>query len=91
MDYLASLFIFSGSFFMLIAGIGILRMPNLFMQMHAATKASVLGCGLILLGVGIEINDIHSITEIIVLIFFIALTNPLAAHLVAKAAFKNQE
>lgn len=40
-----------GSMFILIAAIGLLRMPDLIMRMHAATKAGTLGAGLILISV----------------------------------------
>ena len=88
MDYLSSILILTGSLFILIAAIGLLRMSDLYMQLHAATKAGVLGSGLLLLGVGIKLTDMHSITEIFLLILFIALTNPIAAHLVAKTALE---
>lgn len=71
---------------MLVAAIGVWRFDDLFLKMHAATKAGTLGAGLTLLGVGLALKDLHGITEIILLIFFIALTNPISAHLIARVS-----
>ncbi|MBB72186.1 MAG: Na+/H+ antiporter subunit G [Legionellales bacterium] len=78
-----------GALFILIATIGLWRMPDIYLKMHAATKAGTLGCGLILLGVGIQLENLHSLTEIILLIFFVAITNPLSAHLIGKLYYSD--
>lgn len=87
---LANLIVLFGSIFILISTIGLWRLPSLYLKMHAATKSGTLGCGLILLGVGMQIKNIHSITEIILLILFIAITNPISAHLVGKLHFMRE-
>ena len=73
-----------GAIFALIAAIGLLRLPGLYLKMHAATKAGTLGSGMILLGVALQMKTAHNITQIILLILFIAITNPISAHLIAK-------
>lgn len=79
-----SFLILMGALFMFIATLGLWRFDDIYLKMHAATKAGTLGCGLILLGVGIQIKDLHSLTEILLLILFIAITNPISAHLIGK-------
>lgn len=79
--------IFLGAFFMFVAAIGFFRLKDIFLKLHATTKAGTLGSGLILLGVGIQLKDLHGITEIILLIIFIAITNPISAHLIGKLYF----
>jgi multicomponent Na+:H+ antiporter subunit G len=87
---ISHLFILCGALFVFIAAVGVFRLPDLYLKMHAAAKAGTLGSGLILLGVGLNIKDLHGITEIVLLILFIAITNPIAAHLLAKARYSEE-
>jgi len=77
-----------GAVFTAISALGLLKLNTLFMKMHAATKSGTLGSGLLLLGVGLQLKSLTSITEIILLIIFIALTNPLSSHLIANVSFR---
>ncbi len=90
LDFAGDIVILAGSLFMAIAALGLWRLPGLYLKMHAATKAGTLGCGLILLGVGIQLRDVHSITEVIILIIFITITNPISAHLIGKIQYSQQ-
>lgn len=85
--YVANVLILIGSIFMLIAAIGVLRFKDIYLKLHAATKSGTLGSGLILLGVGMQLKSLRSLTEIILLIFFIAITNPIGAHLIGKIQY----
>jgi multicomponent Na+:H+ antiporter subunit G len=76
-----------GASFILIAAIGLLRMPDLLMRMHAATKAGTLGAGLILVGVCIHFQQWQVTTEATLTILFIFITAPVASHLLARAAY----
>lgn len=79
--------IVAGALFILLASIGIWRLPDLYLKLHAATKVGTLGCGLILLGVGLQFRDAHSITEVLLLILFVAITNPISAHLIGRLRY----
>jgi len=85
-NFLGLFLIFSGSIICLVAAIGLYRLPGLFAKMHAATKTATLACGLVLLGVAMNLNELHTYTEVIILIIFIAITNPISAHYIAKTA-----
>ena len=85
------LLILIGALFILISAIGVLRLSGLYLKMHAATKAGTLGCGLIFLGAGIQLKNLHSLTEIFLLIIFIAITNPISAHLLGKLYFLKEK
>ena len=50
-DWIAAALIVAGGFFCLIAGIGVIRLRDVFARMHAATKAGTLGLALICLAV----------------------------------------
>ncbi len=80
-------FIILGTFFILVSSIGILRMPDLFMRMSATTKASTLGVGFVLLGTAIQYWDVGILSRAIVIILFLLLTSPVAAHMIGRAAY----
>ncbi len=78
---------FSGATFALLAAIGVIRMPDLFTRMQAASKASTLGLGCLLLGTAIELGDSASVARTVSIAAFVMLTAPVAAHVVARAAY----
>ena len=89
---ISSLFILSGSGFIFIASLGVLKLEDLYQKLHAATKSGTLGCGLILCGIAIRIGNASSITEIILIIIFLAMTSPITAHLLGRIYyFKNKK
>ncbi len=91
MILVANSFIFLGALFIFFAALGVVRLPDIYTKMHAATKSGTLGCGLILIGSAIKIEQGHIITEVILLILFIAITTPISAHLIAKTAMHRND
>lgn len=87
-NYLGAALIIVGSVFGLLAAIGLLRLPDLYTRMHAASKAGVVGAGLILLAMAIVSGDGAIILRTVLGIVFLALTTPVSAHLLARAALK---
>lgn len=79
----------TGAAFMLVAAVGIVRMPDLLMRMHAATKAGTLGAGLVLLSVGTFYGDLGIAIRALATIFFLVMTAPVAAHLIGRAAYRS--
>ena len=77
----------TGAFFMFLAGIGILRMPDLFLRMSSTAKAGTLGAGLILLGAAIYFDRFGVYTRAIATIMFLLLTAPVAAHMIGRSAY----
>jgi multicomponent Na+:H+ antiporter subunit G len=76
-----------GAFFMFLAGLGLLRMPDLFLRMSSTTKAGTLGAGLILLGAAIHFDTFDVSTRAFATIGFLLLTAPVAAHMIGRAAY----
>lgn len=87
-DGLVALLVLLGGAFVFIAGLGILRMPDLMIRMHASTKAGTLGVGLILLAVAIGFDSLDVATRAIAAIVFLLLTAPVAAHMIGRAAYR---
>ena len=78
-----------GTFLMIVAALGLLRLPDVFCRMHAAGKAGTLGVVLIILGAMIALagtpHDV-SIRGLLAVVFQF-LTTPAATHLLARAAY----
>jgi multicomponent Na+:H+ antiporter subunit G len=77
-----------GGFFCFVAGLGVLRLPDALIRMHASTKAGTLGSGLILAAVAIYFADAATITRAVAAILFLLVTAPVAAHMIGRATFK---
>jgi multicomponent Na+:H+ antiporter subunit G len=76
-----------GSAFVFLSAVGLVRMPDLFSRMQAATKASTLGIGLILLGVAIYFSNLAVTTRAFLVVAFVFMTAPVAAHMIGRAAY----
>lgn len=76
-----------GTLFVLLAGVGILRMPDTYLRMAVTTKAATLGIGLILVAAAVYFNDLSTTTRVLAVIIFILLTAPVGAHLIGKASY----
>jgi multicomponent K+:H+ antiporter subunit G len=88
LEIVISFFLLVGAFFILVGAIGLARLPDFFMRLHAPTKASTLGVGGVLLAsMAYAMNDAFLIHELIITIF-IFLTAPVGAHLLAQAALR---
>ncbi|ADZ71378.1 monovalent cation/H(+) antiporter subunit G [Polymorphum gilvum] len=77
-----------GAAFALVASIGILRLQDVYMRMHAASKAGTLGSGLMLLALALHAGDLGVITRAVAGVIFFVLTAPVSAHLLATASYK---
>jgi multicomponent Na+:H+ antiporter subunit G len=87
LTYGAGAFIIIGATFSLIAAVGILRLPDLYTRMHAASKAGTVGSGLLLLAIALVAFDVAVILRALAGVLFLLLTAPVAAHLLARAAY----
>lgn len=87
-DWIVAGLLLSGSAFMLLAAVGIVRLPDLPTRMHASTKAGAMGAMLTMGGVAVHFFDQPEvITRAIAIVFFILLTAPIAAHVIGRAGY----
>jgi multicomponent Na+:H+ antiporter subunit G len=86
-EWLVAALMFLGGLLMLLAAVGVARLPDLFMRMQATTKASALGAGLMVLAVAIFFGDVGTVMRAVLVIAFIFLTAPVSAHLIGRAAY----
>jgi len=78
-----------GGLFSAVAGIGILRLPDVLVRMHASTKAGTLGVGLIVLGAAFHFDGTLAVAKALLIVLFLLLTAPVGAHLIGRAAYRS--
>ena len=89
MTYVAAVLLVIGSLLSAVAALVILRFPDVYTRLHAASKAGPLGAGLIILGVAFASGDWAIAIRCVLGFFFLILTSPVSAHLLARAALKS--
>ena len=76
-----------GGLFCVVGGIGLVRMPDFYTRMHAASVTETLGAGLILLGMVLQAGFTLVTVKLLMVGLLIFFTSPAATHALAKAAF----
>lgn len=90
-SFLALLLSLIGTVFVLIAGLGVVRMSDFFTRLHAASKAAPFGVTLLLIGVALEAGSWDVALRVVVIYTFLLGTAPIAAHVIARAAYLGGE
>lgn len=83
-ELIGSILVLLGAVFLFSAGLGMLRMPDAFTRIQAGTKASTLGNMLVL--AGIAVYHPGWTLKLVIIIYFVLLTNPISSHALARAA-----
>lgn len=87
LDIITVVFLVIGSLFILVAAVGILRLPDLYLRMSSTTKAATLGVGCILFAVALHFEEVGLTARAVAVIFFLFITAPVAAHVLARASY----
>lgn len=85
LDWAGALLLFVGVFFTLVAAIGLLRLPDTFSRMHAASKPQLVGLVFVCTGIALDTLQWRWVVLGIVVISLQVLTAPVGAHLVGRA------
>lgn len=85
------IFMFVGILFILIGGLGILRLPDPLCRAHAISKALTFGISLMLIGLIIHLKEPIVTLKILLAIFFLFLSMPLSGHIFALYAVKETQ
>ncbi len=88
LDWIVAGLLVVGAFFLFVAGLGILRLPDVLIRMHAMTKSGTVGSGLVFLAVALHLGDTTSISLSVLTIVFLVATMPVGAHAIARAAYR---
>ncbi len=86
LEILSWICLLAGGFFCIVGGIGLIRMPDFYTRMHAASVTETLGAGLLLLGLMIQAGLTLVTAKLVMIGLLIFFTSPAATHALAKAA-----
>ena len=86
-EILAALLLVGGAGVVALAALGVARLTDPFMRMHAAAKAGVAGAGLLLLGTGLAFGTPATLLTALAAVAFLVLTAPIASHALGRAAY----
>lgn len=86
-EVLKGILLIVGASFMLLAAVGILRLPDLLTRMHATTKAATLGVTLVMLAVALHFAEVAVVARAFGVIVFLLMTAPVAAHVIGRAGY----
>ncbi len=85
-DFISGALLLGGAVFVIIGGVGLLRMPDFYTRIHAAGITDTLGASAVLLGLALQAGwDLMSV-KLVIILAFVLLTSPTASHSLAKAA-----
>jgi multicomponent Na+:H+ antiporter subunit G len=85
-NLIVTVFVLAGAFFSLLAAIGVIRFPDVYTRMHAATKAPAFGILLFLIAAVFFFADLYTTAISLMIVVFIFLTAPVASHIISRVA-----
>ncbi len=84
---ISDLFLLLGSFFILVAAVGVLRFPDFYTRLHASTKVVTLGGVGIFIGAALSFGTPLAVSRLVLITAFFFLTAPLSAYLIARSGY----
>lgn len=85
-DALIGCLLILGGAFAVIGSLGLVRMQDVLIRMHASSKIGTLSTGLTVLAAAIWFNDMGVTVRVILIVLFLLLTAPIASHMIGRAA-----
>lgn len=90
-EIIGAICLVGAGFFAFVAGLGLVRFPDLASRMHAATKAAGAAFALVLAAVCLDSPELVTIIKAVLALGFAFLTLPVAAHLLGRSAVKRED
>jgi multicomponent Na+:H+ antiporter subunit G len=88
LDIVRMYFLLSGVLFFIATSVAMLRFTNIYARLHAASKCLTGGSVSLLMAYMLQVSDPAVILKIILVAFFMLLTNPMASHALARSAYQ---
>lgn len=85
-EVIVAVLILSGAALGALGALGLVRLPDVLIRMHASTKIGTLSCGLIMAATAVHFGTAEIIIRAVAVILFLLLTAPIAAHMIGRAA-----
>ncbi len=86
LDIASWISLIAGGFLIFTGGVGLLRFPDLYTRMHAASVTDTGGAGLVLFGLMLQAGLTLVTVKLVLILWFLLFTGPVASHVLAKAA-----
>ena len=86
-DWPATIAVGLGVAFCVLSAVGVLRMPDVYIRLQVASKASSLGIALLMLGVALHFGELSVTIRALLVVVFLFLTAPVTAHVIGRAAY----
>ena len=86
-DWPATIAVVLGVILCVLSAVGLVRMPDVYIRLQVASKASSLGIALLMLGVALHFGELSVTIRALLVVVFIFLTAPVAAHVIGRAAY----
>ena len=86
-DIIATAAVLLGTALGVLSAVGIVRMPDVYIRLQVASKASSLGIALLMLGVAAHFDELSVTVRALLVVVFLFLTAPVAAHVIGRAAY----
>lgn len=84
-DIASWIFILLGSFFTIVGALGLVRMPEVYTRMHAASVTDTLGVGFLILGMVMQAGFTLVTVKLVFLLLLFVFTAPVVTHALAQA------
>lgn len=89
MEVVAIICILGGLFFLIVAAIGMVRLPDVFTRSHAVSLTDTLGATLILIGLALHQGFSMNMVKILVVLVLLLILNPVISHATLRAAWRS--
>jgi multicomponent Na+:H+ antiporter subunit G len=86
-DWISAVLVVAGGALAAVGGIGLVRLPDVFGRMHAATKPPTLGLTVVVAGAMLQAQDLADVGLLLLVLLVQFLTAPVGAHLIGRASY----
>ena len=86
LDICSWILLTAGGFFVLVGGIGAVRMPNLYTRIHAASVTETMGAVLVITGVMLQAGLSLATIKLAAILLFLLITSPTSTYALSSAA-----
>ncbi len=91
MSVFSGLLLLAGSLLAVLAGLGLVRFPDVLSRLQATTKLQVPGLGLVLLGAALVADSAGEVAALVLVALFQTVTAPVLGQVVSRAAYRTGE
>lgn len=85
-DIVSWICLVAGSFFSIVGGLGLLRLPDFYTRIHGGAVTDTFGAGLVLTGLMFQAGNPLVVVKLVMILFFLLVTSPTSAHALSKSA-----